>query len=151
MAISAESVTVAADGDIVALALAETGNDLGPAVDAAQYGRIVQCPESVIAKEAHAIARFLDDFTDCTRGLNETEGRARQARLASLGLHLVTLEACELFVHWAVVERELTMLERPNLRLPVAVISIDRSAAPSVQLRLPQTLACAADDLPEPH
>lgn len=130
----------------VELRLVETGSELAPAIEAAQYGRVVDHDDPQTPAEAEAIARFLDAFSGAAEAWDGLGADERGARLAGLGDHLDALEAAGLHVHVG------TLLQRlaaggGTVTLPVAVLTIGRTALPTRQVLLPARLEVEQDTL----
>jgi hypothetical protein len=130
--------------EAVELRLAETGTELRAAVEAAQYARIVSQEEAGPSAETEAAASFVARFEACAEGWPETgtagaEGTQRQM-LAGLSRDLERLESLGLFVHWGIVGRALTTPERGRVTLPVAIVTISRSARPARVVLVPAEL-----------
>jgi hypothetical protein len=130
----------------VELRLVEAGSELAPAIEAAQYGRVVDHDDPQAPAEAEAIARFVEAFASAAEDWESLGAGQRTVRLAQFGDHLETLEAAGLHVHVG------TLLQRfaasgGVVALPVAVLTIGRTALPTRQVLLPARLEVEQDTL----
>jgi hypothetical protein len=123
----------------VELRLAETGAELRPAVEAAQYARVISFEPPKRADRGQAIARFVEAFTACTETWEALEPMARPGALAGLGARLDALQRCDLFVHWAALERGIAG-SGGSVRMPIAVLTISETDLPTARLQLPGEL-----------
>ena len=87
----------------IELRLAETGSELGPAIEAAQYARVISHDPAPAAAEEEAIARFVRAFVDCAETWEELDAVGRIGALAGLSAQLEALQRHGLFVHWAAI------------------------------------------------
>lgn len=131
--------------ETVELRLAEAGSELWQAVEAGQYARVIQPAEPENDAEADAMARFVETFTDCTEGWEAMAEADRQAALAGLGGQLEALERCGLFVHWAAVTRRFAAPGEGEVELPLAIVTISRTAAPAASMLLPTDLGIGSE------
>jgi hypothetical protein len=125
--------------EAVELRLAETGSELRAAIEAARYARIVSHDALASPAEADAAEGFATRFEACAEA-----GDAPQQMLAGLSRDLEALEALGLFVHWGIVRRALITPERGRVALPVAILTISRSALPIRVVMVPAELPVAS-------
>lgn len=125
--------------ETVELCLAEAGSDLVPAIEAAQYARLVDHEEPGEPDDAGAIARFLEALAGAAEDWEASDEEARRSLVVRLGALLEDLEKAQLHVHWGVLGRTFTTTGG-IARLPVAVITISGTALPSRQVLLPAEL-----------
>jgi hypothetical protein len=127
----------------VELRLAEAGGDLLPAIEAAQFARLVDQPEDADASEAVAVAALVETFASAAEAWDDLAAPGRNALLARLGAQLDELERVGLFVHWGRVSLMLGETEggRP---LPLAIVSIGRAAPPTIEVTIPGAVALDA-------
>jgi hypothetical protein len=142
-AVAAGGMTGGPDDTSVELRLAEAGGDLLPAIEAAQFARLVDHAEPADGSEAAAIDALVETFASAAEAWDDLSAAARSARLAKLGEALDELESMGLFVHWGRVTLMLDEAAGPR-RLPLAMLSIDRSAAPVVAATIPGVVALEA-------
>ena len=121
------------------LRLAETGTELGPAIEAAQYARLISHDPPDGAGQEQVIARFVDAFGACAEAWEEIEPRRRAGALAGLSAQLDALQRHGLFVHWAALDAGIAGSEGP-VSMPVAVLTISRTDRPIASVRLPDVL-----------
>ena len=124
---------------IVELHLAETGTELRPAVEAAQYARLISHDPPANAAEEQAVARFADAFAACAESWEELEPIRRSGALAGLSAALEALERCRLFVHWAALERRIAG-SSSAVNMPLALLTIGRTSLPIAHMELPGEL-----------
>jgi hypothetical protein len=123
----------------VELRLAETGTELWPAVEAAQYARLISHDPPAGADQAQAIARFVEAFAACAETWEELEPLRRAGTLAGLSARLDALQRCGLFVHWAAIERGIAG-SASSVRMPLAVLTISPTDLPTARVQLPAEL-----------
>jgi hypothetical protein len=121
------------------LRLAETGTELWPAVEAAQYARLISHDPPDGAGQEQAIARFVDAFGACAEAWEELEPRRRAGALAGLSAELDALQRHGLFVHWAALDAGIAGSDG-RLSMPVAVLTISRTDLPVASAQLPDAL-----------
>ena len=134
----------------IELRLAETGSELGPAVEAAQYARMISHDPASGAAEGQAIARFIAAFIDCAETWEDLEAVRRMGALAGLTAQLEALQRHGLFVHWAAIEARVAEAGR-RVRMPLAVLTVSRSELPTAQVRLPGELEVTRESGPRAH
>ena len=133
----------------IELRLAETGSELGPAIEAAQYARVISHDPAPAAAE-EAIARFVRAFVDCAETWEELDAVGRIGALAGLSAQLEALQRHGLFVHWAAIAAGIAEAGR-RLHMPLAVLTISRSDIPTARVRLSGDLAVTLESGPTAH
>jgi hypothetical protein len=123
----------------VELRLAETGTELWPAVEAAQYARLISHDPPTSAGQEQAIAGFVEAFAACAETWAELEPLRRSGTLAGLSARLDALQRCGLFVHWAAIERGIAG-SVSSVRMPLAVLTISPTDVPTARVQLPAEL-----------
>jgi hypothetical protein len=131
--------------EAVELHLAETGSELGPAIEAAQYARAIHPAEPDDPDEELAISDFVEAFSDCAEAWESLSAPDRALRLARLSAQLDVLERCGLFVHWGTVTRRLAAPGRGAVTLPVAIVAISRTGGPTARILLPGAMAVGSE------
>jgi hypothetical protein len=134
----------------IELRLAETGSELGPAIEAAQYARVISYDPASAAPEEEAIARFVRAFVDCAETWEELGAVGRIGALAGLSAQLEALQRHGLFVHWAAIAAGIAEAGR-RLHMPLAVLTISRSDIPTARVRLSGDLAVTPESGPTAH
>jgi hypothetical protein len=134
----------------IKLCLAETGSDLCPAIEAAQYARVISHEPLPGAAEEQAIARFVRAFVDCAETWEDLEAVRRMGAIAGLSAQLEALQRRGLFVHWAAIEAGIAEADRP-MRMPLAVLTVSRSDLPTVRFQLPGKLEVTPESGPTAH
>jgi hypothetical protein len=123
--------------DAVELELTASARELSPALEAAQYARLIQPDDPESEQEAEAIAGFLEAFGACTEAW-ESCVDARPLALGRLSARIETLETLGLYVHAGSIHARLD--EQPGPPLPLAIVTITRSSLPTIRLLLPANL-----------
>ena len=134
----------------IELRLAETGSELGEAIEAAQYARLISHDPAPEPTEGQAIARFVTAFVDCAETWDNLEAIRRMGAIAGLSAQLEALQRHGLFVHWAAVEAGIAEAGR-RVRMPLAVLTVSRSDLPITQVQLPGELAVSRESGPTAH
>ena len=135
---------------IIELQLAETGMELRPAVEAAQYARVIDHAAPASVAEEEALTRFIEAFGACAETWQELQVVRRSSALAGLSAQLEALQRRGLYVHWAATEARLAGAGG-RVTLPLTVLTISRSNLPEVQVRLPDELEVAREGGPTTH
>ncbi|HSA80400.1 MAG TPA: hypothetical protein VLE23_06225 [Geminicoccaceae bacterium] len=125
----------------VTLQLAESGRDLLAAIEAAQFARLVDRSEPDGPAEAAAVDGFVDLFLAASESWDDVAAVERAGLLARLGERLDRLEGCGLFVYWCRVELAVARTDGTALQLPLTILSIGRSGAPTIEVAIPGALA----------
>jgi hypothetical protein len=125
----------------IELVLADSGQELAAAVEAAQFARLVDHDPPADPAGAAAIAGFIDLFASAAEGWDELGTVARAGLLARLGDHLDALEGRGWFVHWGTRGFGVARPSGAAVQLPLAILRIGRSAQPTLRARIPSTLA----------
>jgi hypothetical protein len=131
--------------DTVELSLASKGTDLWPAVEAAQFGRVVVHDEPDNEDQARALHEFVEAFSSVTETWEDTPIENRGAFLEILGNHVKTLQGLDWFVHWGCIERRLEAPESDGVRITLAIISVNRERFSTVSVALPEQLDVAQE------
>ena len=134
----------------VELQLAETGTELWPAVEAAQYARLINHDPPASAAESEAITRLVEAFAECAETWAELQAERRAGALAGLSAQLEALQRCGLFVHWAAIDAGIADAGR-RVTMPLAVLTISRSNLPEARVRLPDELVVTPEGGPTTH
>jgi hypothetical protein len=134
----------------VDLQLAETGTELWPAVEAAQYARLINHEPPTSAAEQEAVTGFVEAFADCAETWGDLQAERRAGALAGLSAQLEALQRCGLFVHWAAIDAGIAEAGR-RVRMPLAVVTISRTNLPEARARLPGELQVTPEGGPTTH
>ena len=134
----------------IELRLADTGSELGPAIEAAQYARVISHDPAPGAAAEQAIARFIATFIDCAETWDNLEAVRRMGALAGLGAQLEALQRRGLFVHWAAIEAGIAEAGG-RVRMPLAVLTVSRSDLPTAPFQLPGELEVTPESGPTAH
>jgi hypothetical protein len=125
----------------VELQLAEAGCDLVAAIEAAQFARVIDRGEASGAADTDSVHAFAELFEAAAESWEDLAAADRARTLARLGEQLERLERSGWFVHWGKVTLAVARAEREALQLPLAVVTIDRSGAPTRRVAIPAALA----------
>jgi hypothetical protein len=125
----------------VELRLAESGQELAAAIEAAQFARLVDHEPPGDPAAAAAIEGFIELFATAAEGWEQLGTVARAGLLARLGDHLDALERSGWFVHWGTLGFGIARPGGGTLPLPLAIVSLSRSAEPTIRARIPGALA----------
>lgn len=134
----------------VDLQLAETGTELWPAVEAAQYARLIKHEPPASAAEEEAVRRFVETFAGCAETWGDLQAERRAGALAGLSAQLEALQRCGLFVHWAAIDAGIAESGR-RVRMPLAIVTISRTNLPEARARLPGELQVNPEGGPTTH
>jgi hypothetical protein len=133
------------DLQTIELRLAETGSELAPAVEAAQYARAIHPAEPDDPAEERAMAGFVEAFSGCAEAWESLSAPDRAMRLTGLSAQLEALERCGLFVHWGTVTRRFAVPGQNAVDLPLAIVTISRIGVPTACILLPSEMALGSD------
>lgn len=125
----------------IELVLAEAGQELAAAIEAAQFARLVDHDPPGNPAEAAAIEGFIELFASAAEGWDELGTVARAGLLARLGDYLDALEGHGWFVHWGTLGFGVARRRGDPVQLPLAILRVSRSAQPTLRARIPSTLA----------
>jgi hypothetical protein len=125
----------------IELRLAETGTELVPAIEAAQYARVIQAAEPDDPAEERALAGFNEAFSGSAETWESLSAPERAMRLRGLSARLEALERCGLFVHWGTVTRRFAVPGQRAVDLPLAIVAISRTGGPTLRILLPGEMA----------
>ena len=125
----------------VELRLAVSGRDLVPAIEAAQFARVIDQGACEGPGETAAIDALIALFASAAERWGELGQAQRAALTARLGGQIDALERQGWFVHWATSTLGIAGEPRETVRLPLAVLSISRSGLPTLPARIPAELA----------
>jgi hypothetical protein len=123
----------------VELRLVETGTELWPAIEAAQYARLISHDPPESLGQERAIARFVAAFAACAETWDDLEPIRRSGALAGLSAQLDALERHGLFVHWAALDAGIAG-SGGRVSMSLAILTISRIDLPTAQMRLPDEL-----------
>jgi hypothetical protein len=124
----------------IELRLAESGQELAAAIEAAQFARLVDHDPPEAPAAAAAIEGFVELFATAAEGWDEFGTVARAGVLARLGDHLDALERRGWFVHWGTLGFGVARPSGGAVQLPLAILRVSRSAEPTVRVRIPSAL-----------
>lgn len=135
-----------ADCESVELARATRGSDLWTAIEAAQAGRVVIHDEPADAAEEDAILCFATALDRAVEAWEQAALQNKEPLLRLIDESLAALALKGLSPYWGCIERTITLDNGDDLAMPVAVIAIGRSSAPTCRIQMPLLLDAAAED-----
>jgi len=121
----------------IKLGRVQSGLDLWSAIEAAQYGHVLDHDEPRSAAEREAISAFARSFA---RWVEEWEQRPQEVQsgiLDELGRQLARLGEERLSLFAATIEREVETEAGSRVRMPIALLRISHSQATEEKLSLP--------------
>jgi hypothetical protein len=124
------------DGADVALTRARTGAALWPAIEAAQYARLVDFEPPRSDEERAAVDAFLDAFGRCAEDWEAVPDQNKTALFTALDGHLGVLARIGLHVHAGTTNRDFELDDGP-VALPVAILRVGHDADDVVHVRMP--------------
>lgn len=124
----------------VELRLAESGAELAPAIEAAQFARVIDHGAPEHPAEAAAVEAFVTLFATAAERWEELGPLARTGLLARLGDQIEALGRQGWFVHWGTSALGVAG-QQGALQLPLAILSISRSSQPTIRARMSGELA----------
>ena len=134
----------------IELKLADTGTELWPAVEAAQYARLITHEPPASAAEEAAIARFLEAFATCAETWEELQAARRAGAPGGLRARVDAGPGRGLLVLGAAIAAALAEAGR-RVTMPLAVVTISRTNLPEARVRLPDELEVTSDRGPTTH
>jgi hypothetical protein len=130
----------------VRLALASSGAELWPAIEAGQYARLVMHDPPRSAKEEGAIEAFVEAFCEITESWEAVPDQNKSVLLESIGRHVQGLQALGVFIHCGCVERLVAGPAGTSVPLPLAVLSVDHTDAPTATVSVPIDMNMSEED-----
>lgn len=131
------------------LVRAGRSSDLWPAIEAAQSGRILVHDEPADADEDEAIADLAVALERVIEAWDQ-EGLQNKAPLLRLiDESLAALAPKGLALYWGCIERTIVLDGGTDVAMPVAVLALSRSSAPTRRIEMP--LLLDAGSLAEPE
>lgn len=119
---------------------ADSGPDLWPAVEAAQYARLVKHEPPATDAEAASIQAVVDLFAACAEQWERQSAADQAITLEQLDGQMAALRALGLYVHWAVTKRRFDSAEGAPVDLPVAVVTVTHRDEPTITAALPDAI-----------
>ncbi len=123
--------------DRIELRRVQSGLELWTAIEAAQYGHVLDHEEPRNSAEREAMSAFARSFA---RWVEEWEQRPQEVQsgiLDELGRQLARLAEEGLSLFAATIEREVETESGAHVRMPIALLRISRSSAMRDELLLP--------------
>ena len=123
------------------------GHELWAAIEAAQFACMVVHDEPSSEQEDNAITAFFEAFSQYTEAWEETLPVNKATVLQKMGVHVQALEEVGFFVHSGCVERKLEAPGHMCPKVPLAVVSIDRTRDSTTTVMVPSEMTISMDDL----
>ncbi len=143
-------MTPSTDVERVTLKRARTGQDLWPAVEAAQFARMVSYAEPEGDADRDVITGFVEAFVSAVERWEDVPPDSRAAVLVALASPLDRLSDHGLFVHWGYVERHFVSDDEDvETTMPLAIVSVDRVDTETLQADIPTNLSEGGEELPD--
>ena len=124
----------------VELRLARAGGDLWPALEAAQYARVINHDKPANEQERLILEAFLGSFSSYTESWEKTAPEDQAAALKTLDHWLEQLRQAGLFVHWGAVACAVMGSGGDPAVLPVAILNIGPESGEQATLRIPKNV-----------
>lgn len=131
---------------IITLRRADQATDLWPAIEAAQYGHIVQQDADAAAKPA-ALSAFLAVLAEVIETWETVDPAGQAALMYRLDAGLSQLRDTGCGVHWGMVQRVLEPADTAPVEIPVAILRVGTRNDEAVEVAVPRRLT-AGDDTP---
>jgi hypothetical protein len=131
--------------ETIELCRAVKASDLWSAIEAAQFGRVINRDEPESPAEEQALGELLVRLDQVIEHWEESALQNKAPLLQTLQEGLAELAELGFSVYWGCVERSVRRPRGQPLSLPVAVIAISRSAAPTRRAALPCVLDVAEE------
>lgn len=123
----------------VTLTRARTGTALWPAIEAAQYARLVDFERPRSDGERTAVDAFLAAFARCAEDWETVPDQNKTALFAALDGHLGALARIGLHVHAGAAQRTLD-LDDGQVALPVAILRVGHDDEDVLRVHMPAAL-----------
>lgn len=127
------------DAAHVPLTRIRAGTALWPAIEAAQYARLVDFETPRSAAERAAVDAFLTAFTRCAEDWETVPDQNKTALFTALDGHVHALGRVGLHVHAGTAQRALD-LDDGQVMLPVAILRVGHDDEDVLLVRMPETL-----------
>ncbi len=124
----------------VSLSLAERSLDLWPALEAAQFARIVNRDPPSGDVQDDAMRRFIAIFAELAESWETVPVASRVPALDGINRYLVGMRENGIFVHAAAVECAFSSEGNAAQSFPMAVLNLGRDGIPVVTLMIPQSI-----------
>ena len=124
----------------VELRLARVGGDLWPALEAAQYTRVINHDKPANEQERLTLEAFLSSFSSYTESWEKTAPEDQAAALKTLDHWLDQLKQAGLFVHWGAIACAMMGSGGEPSVLPMAILNIGRDGSEQAVLRIPRNV-----------
>lgn len=131
---------------IVTLERASRGSDLWSAIEAAQSGRVVLHDDPADAAEAEAILRLAAALDRAVEAWEEEGLQNKAPLLRPIDESLADLAPTGLSLYWGCVERTVVLDGDTDVPMPVAVLALSRSKAPTQRIEMPLLLDAEAEE-----
>ena len=130
----------------VELRLARAGGDLWPALEAAQYARVINHDEPANEEERQSLEAFLSSFSSYIEAWEQTAAEDQAAALKTLDHWLGQLRQAGLFVHWGAIACAMMGSGGEPSVLPMAILNVGRDSSEQATLRIPKNVLLPTPD-----
>lgn len=127
------------DAADVALTRVRAGTALWPAIEAAQYARLVDFATPRSDEERAAVDAFLAAFARCAEDWETVPDQNKTALFVALDGHLHALARIGLHVHAGTAQRSLDLDDGP-VTLPIAIVRVGHDADDVLRVHMPAIL-----------
>lgn len=124
----------------VALSLAQRSLDLWPALEAAQFARIVNRDAPAGGAQEDAMRTFIAVFSELAESWESVPVASRVPALDGIDRYLVRMRDNGIYVHAAAVECAFASDGHAAEAFPLAVLNLGRDGLPVVTLMIPQAI-----------
>lgn len=135
------------DYQTVELTRATSGTDLWSTIEAALYAHIITRDPSIVAAEHEAIDDFVEAWESLVDRWDDAPGENKAPVLTAIGNRIATLASFGWFVHWGCIRRSVESADGETLPLPIAIISVDRQEAETIQVLVPEGMPLSLQPL----
>jgi hypothetical protein len=135
------------DFERVTLRMAKRAAELWPAIEAAQYGYVVQRDETYVPEAPAELSdAFLATLTETIEAWETTTPEGQAALMRKLDVRISALDRAGRRVHWSTVRRVLISSKGEPMEIPVAVFHIGARQDAAIELLLPRNMAATDED-----
>ena len=121
------------------LSRADGAPDLWPAIEAAQYARIIDHETPRTDAEASAMADLVGFFSDCSEQWEQQSASEQKTALEQMGNRLTALRELGLFVYSGTTQIRVDTAEGATTALPLVVLIIRREYHQTIDITLPMS------------
>ncbi len=119
------------------LLLADSGRDRWAAIEAAQFGCVIEKVEPHTKEEETKVESFAQFFRECAE---QWEGKSPEEHawaLELLGSLVLALREMHYFVYWTVIQKNVRVALGKSAEMPIAILGIVRDNKASITVEMP--------------